>query len=105
MERLKKLRQERGFTQGRMGMELNVSQTTISAYETDARAPDSNMILRFAKYFNVSSDYILELSDARQPIAEDSMTEEEMNLVILYRTLNSVDKQKVLAYAQGINER
>lgn len=63
-ERLKALRTKNGLTQQELAEILNVSGMTISFYENEQRTPDSNFIFAAAKYFNVSSDYLLGLTNA-----------------------------------------
>ncbi len=57
---LQKLRQEKGITQQRLAMDLNMSQNTISRYENGAREAGYKELILFADYFNVSLDYLLE---------------------------------------------
>ena len=46
-----------------MAMELNMSQNTVSRYESGEREPGIPELLRIADYFNVSVDYLLERTD------------------------------------------
>lgn len=103
--RLKSLRQEKGFTQTRMAMELHASQSTISALEMGERQPDTELLLRLAAYFQVSTDYLLGLSDIRRPLDPQSLTAEEQSLVGCYRQLSSTGRNKLLAYAQGLTDQ
>ena len=43
-----------------MAIDLNMSQNTISRYETGEREPGINELIKIADYFNVSVDYLLE---------------------------------------------
>ena len=58
--RLKEIRKRRGITQLKLSMDLNISQNTISRYETGEREADYATLIRLADYFNVSIDYLLE---------------------------------------------
>ena len=57
---LKKIRKEKGISQLKLAMELNMSQNTISRYETGEREPGINELIKIADYFNISIDYLLE---------------------------------------------
>ncbi|WP_369297291.1 helix-turn-helix domain-containing protein [uncultured Neglectibacter sp.] len=57
--RLQQLRKERGVTQIKMAMDLNMSQNTISRYENELREADYQTLIKFADYFHVSIDYLL----------------------------------------------
>ncbi|MGN1193993.1 MAG: helix-turn-helix domain-containing protein [Acutalibacteraceae bacterium] len=61
--RLKEIRKSRGITQLKLAMDLNISQNTISRYETGEREADYATLIKIADYFNVSLDYLLERTD------------------------------------------
>ena len=63
MFRLKELRDQRHISQVFLGIELGMSQNTISRYETGAREADYETLIRFADYFQVSLDYLLGRTD------------------------------------------
>lgn len=56
---LKQLRLDREISQRKLGEDLGVVNQTISFWEIGAREPDYDMLLRIAKYFNVSVSYLL----------------------------------------------
>ncbi len=86
-DRLKQLREEKGLTQQKLANEFGVSGTAIMRYEKGQRLPQGDKLSRvsignyergdrepiystiigFAKYFDVSTDYLLGLSDDRKP--------------------------------------
>ena len=57
--RLKKIRIQKGISQIKLAMDLNVNQNSISRYESGLREPDYNTLIKLADYFNVSIDYLL----------------------------------------------
>lgn len=61
--RLKSLRQIIGLTQGELGDLLGVKATTVANYESSRNEPSYQMLIQLAKLFNVSSDYLLGISD------------------------------------------
>lgn len=61
--RLKELRQKRRISQLKLAMDLGMNQNSISRYETEAREADYATLIRFADYFGVSIDYLLERTD------------------------------------------
>ncbi len=63
--RLKELRKEKNITQIKLAMDLNMSQNTISRYETGERQAGYDELIKIADYFNVSIDYLLKRSDER----------------------------------------
>ena len=46
-----------------LGMELGMSQNTISRYETGARVPSREELIAIADYFDVSVDFLLGRTD------------------------------------------
>lgn len=67
-ERLSELRKDRRVTQQQLAAALSVSSNTISAYERGINEPNDKMKIRLAKYFNVSVDYLLGLTDEPVPL-------------------------------------
>ena len=61
--RLKYLRKSRKISQLKLAMDLNMSQNSISRYETGVREADYATLIRFADYFDVSIDYLLERTE------------------------------------------
>ena len=57
--RLKYLRQKRGISQLKLAMDLNMNQNSISRSEHGQREADYETLIKFADYFNVSIDYLL----------------------------------------------
>lgn len=63
MIRLKELREKRKISQTRLAIELNMSQNSISRYESGVREADYKTLLAIADYFNVSLDYLFGRTD------------------------------------------
>ena len=61
--RLKELRKKHKISQLKLAMDLNMNQNSISRYENGEREADYSTLIRFADYFNVSIDYLLERTD------------------------------------------
>ena len=61
--RLKDLRERRHISQVFLGLELNMSQNSISQYETGAREASYDALIAIADYFDVSIDYLLGRTD------------------------------------------
>lgn len=62
-DRLKEVRVERGLTQRQVAEALGVAQNSIAGYETGARVPSIDVLIKFCKFYQVSADYLLGLSD------------------------------------------
>ncbi|MCH5143219.1 MAG: helix-turn-helix transcriptional regulator [Clostridiales bacterium] len=64
--RLKYLREQRKISQLKLALDLNMNQNSISRYETGVHEADYATLIKFADYFNVSIDYLLERTDNPQ---------------------------------------
>ena len=64
-KRLKDLRAERGLPQDVFASCLGVKRSTLSMYEADKRNPSYTVLIRLARYFEVTTDYLLGLTDER----------------------------------------
>lgn len=60
---LRELRKSRSLSQGDLAKALSVHQTAVSQWETGRTMPDIDTITQVAKYFNVSTDYLLGRDD------------------------------------------
>jgi transcriptional regulator with XRE-family HTH domain len=67
-QRLRVLREEKKLVQKEIADLLNVSQSTIGKYESDQRTPSPDAIIKLAMFFEVSTDYLLGVSDIRNPL-------------------------------------
>ena len=65
--RLKEIREEKKYSQMQLAKVLHIKQNTYSQYETGARQIPIDLLVCLAKYYNVSVDYILELTDTDYP--------------------------------------
>ena len=63
--RVRELLCEKGLRQEDLAAAINVSQQTISRIENGMNSIPADILIHLSKYFRVSADYILKLSDAR----------------------------------------
>lgn len=57
--KLKILRQSKGYTQIAVQMKTGIEQALLSKYETGERVPPTETLIRLAEFYDVSIDYIL----------------------------------------------
>ncbi len=62
-EKLKTLRVSKHLTTRDVAKALNIGTGTYSNYETGKCKPSFDILISICKYFNVSADYLLGLSD------------------------------------------
>ena len=61
--RIRDLREDNDLTQKQVARQLNCSQQVYSNYELGQRDIPTDILIKLSKIYNVSADYILELSD------------------------------------------
>ena len=66
-ERLFDLRKDAGLTQDELAAILKINKHSISSYERDKSEPPDAIKIEIAKYFGVSVDYLLGLTDNPNP--------------------------------------
>lgn len=91
-DKLRVLIEEQGITQKELASHLNIAPSTVSSYVQNTREPDFATLKSFAKYFNVSIDYLL---DCRTGHAN---TRQEDELLRIFRCLT--DEQKEVCIEQ-----
>ena len=65
--RLRALREDQDLTQQAVADYLHIRQNTYSQYETGQRQLPLEQLVALALYYHTSTDYILELTDQREP--------------------------------------
>lgn len=58
-EKIKNLRIERDMTQSELAAVLGVSSASVGLWEINKRQPDIAILVKIAKVFNVTTDYLL----------------------------------------------
>lgn len=92
--RLSGLRTERGLSQEKLAQELGYSKSAISFYELGKRTADIEFLAAAAKYFNVSYDYLLGIS-------ENKTTNAELKGICKYTRLS----ENAIEYIKSIDEK
>ena len=65
--RLKDLREDADLTQSALAAHLHIKQNTYSQYENGQRQLPIAVLIQLAKFYNVSTDYILGLTNNKKP--------------------------------------
>lgn len=67
-ERLKFLREKEKMYQSELAEKLNLAPSSISMYERGDRDPDTSTLAKIAQIFNVTTDYLLGISDTNDEV-------------------------------------
>lgn len=67
LKRLRELREDRDFNQKEIAAFLGMKQQQYSRYENGINEIPFEYVIQLAKFYNVSIDYIAELTDIPKP--------------------------------------
>ena len=70
-KRIKELREDNNLTQLQVGKVINVTQRTYSYYETGQRMMPPEVLIKLAKFYGTTVDYILGLTNEKKPYGQD----------------------------------
>lgn len=88
-EKIKELRIAYGISQVELARRLGVSKQCVSNWENDNVQPSVEMLIQIARFFNVTTDYLLGL-DGNDTIDVSGLTEEQK--AILKQLINDLSK-------------
>ncbi len=66
-ERLRSLRIDKDFSQKEVAAQLNISQNTLSQYESGIRNIPNGILIKLALLYETSVDYLLDITDNPSP--------------------------------------
>ena len=80
-QRLKQLREREGLTETELANIFKVDRKTIWRAETEQYTPKTELIILYAKYFNISADYLLCLTQVPKKLSEEThQTNKNINI-------------------------
>lgn len=82
--RLIQLRNERQLSQIDLANQLGIGPNQISRYETGQNTPGADILFDLAKFFDVSADYLLGLTDTRRNFGRE-LSEVESSILVALR--------------------
>lgn len=105
---LKQVRNSKHLLQTKVAMDLNITQETISSYETGRVFPSSDMLIKLVDYYNTSIDYLLCRTKYDMPINDikpNNISDTDFILLNKINKLSPVYKSKVDGYIDGLNSK
>ena len=98
--RLKQLRQKNKLTQSELAEILGLKPTAISNYESKRNEPSFDKLIALSKYFDVSCDYLLGISDSYLPVVGEVLDKDIVDFFGLYQQLNSESAEEARSYVK-----
>ena len=71
-KRLRDLREDNDMSQTALAKIIGMSQTGYSKYETGENDIPTSILIKLADYYHTSTDYILGLTDVKEPYPPSS---------------------------------
>lgn len=87
-ERLRQLRIEKNMTQQDLSCEISIGRASVSKYESGLMFPGYDVLVSLCSFFDVTSDYLLGLSDIREHHTQELINDDEKTSLNYYRRLS-----------------
>ena len=62
-DKIKMLREKRGITQAELAKSLGLTRAGVNAWEMGISVPSTQYVVELARFFGVSTDYLLDLKE------------------------------------------
>ncbi len=106
--RIKILREKGGLIQELLAVEIGVTQQMLSKYEKDITIIKVDVLKRIAEYFNVTTDYLLGMSDMKRDLSGqikmNETLDEYYDLIEVYRRMDGYDMEMVWSIMQAVGK-
>ena len=106
--RIKRLREKRGLIQELLAAELGITQQMLSKYERDSSIIKVDVLKKLAVFFNVTTDYLLGLSDVKRDLTGqiriNETIDEYYDLIEVYKKLDKYDQELVWMIIQNVRK-
>lgn len=106
--RIKQLREKRGLIQEILDAELGITQQMLSKYERDVTFIKVDILKKIAVYFNVTTDYLLGLSEVKRDLQGQMKVNETLDeyydLVEIYKNLDKYDQEMIWSIIQIVKK-
>lgn len=88
----------------KMLKDLNLAEGSFNNWKNRNTVPSGTIIAKIAQYFNVSTDYLLGLTDDASPVKQmpDTLSGSEREMLSGYRQLDNDDQAEVRGYIKGM---
>lgn len=93
-KRLRELREENEYTQKDIADKIGLTKSAYGYYERGKSVPDAQTLVQLSKIFDVTTDYLLGLSDDKKPI--EDLTEKQKQALRLADQLSDEEFDNII---------
>ncbi len=90
-DRIKELREQNNVTQSQLAKRLNITRSSVNAWEMGISVPSTQLLVELARFYHVSTDFLLGLSETVS-VDVSGLTDKDIevvaNLIAHLRTKN-----------------
>lgn len=95
--RIHEIRTSHGLSQETLTAVIDSTQQSVSRMENNTQAITAKALIKMSEYFNVSTGYILGISDIKRDLNGQMRMNQEMedcyDIVLRYRNLSEINKK------------
>lgn len=102
IERILALQKKAGITNKTLETAAGLSNGSMTKWKNREYSPNTAAIVSLARFFGVSTDYLLCLTNSPEPpSAENPLTEEEALLVDVYRKCSAAGRFRIIQFCMN----
>ena len=101
--RIRKRRKQLNLTQRELARRSGCSQSSISEFENEKSIPSTKSLFRLAWELNISTDYLLGVTEASYQSSAE-MYSQERELLGLFRSLSPQKRERAIGILIGLRE-
>lgn len=104
--RIMQIRKENGYqTRKSFAIEFGIPETTLRNYEKNEREPNFDFLIKFSETFNISTDYLLGLTDDKEVLHTFRLRSSEQSIIKKYRNLDTLGQEHVQTVLEWESKR
>ena len=98
MIKIKELREEKGLSQKKLADGIGTSQRNIGRWENEENEPTMSQLIKLAKYFNCSIDFLAGKDDDETVLSRSTtLSLKEQKLLKSFALLDNEEKDKIIS--------
>lgn len=106
--RIRELRKSLNMSQEALSVIIGTTQQAVSRMENYAYDIPSDLLIKMAKYFNVTTDYILGISDIKRDLNGQIRMNQEMDkcydIVLRYQNLSEINQKTLRCILERLEQ-